>query len=102
MAAKHMPRDMAYSPKVAQGVPIAQWMRGGMRDFVADNLAPSRIEESGIFDRDLVSSLLDQHMKGQADHAWRLWALLSVVLWQDVVLRRKQGSAPSAQPLAAS
>ncbi len=85
LAATRMPHDMAYGPKIAQGVPLADWMRGGMREFVSDILAPSRVADSGIFSVDKVTKLLAQHMSGEFDHAWRVWAVLSVLLWQDNV-----------------
>jgi len=63
------------------GVPTGAWLRGELRDTLTDMLAPGRLRRQGIFDARYVSSLLDQHLCGTANHRKELWTLLMFQLW---------------------
>lgn len=82
-AATLMPPEMAHAPKVAQGVPLAAWLRGALKPLVMDGLAPARLEDQGLFSPPSVARLIDLHMRGARDLAWPIWILLTVTLWQD-------------------
>jgi hypothetical protein len=87
-AEQFMPRNMAYYPKTSQTVPITYWFRGALKDFLHDRLSPDRIEESGIFSTQVVQNAVRTHISGKNDHGWKLWAILSVITWQELANRR--------------
>jgi asparagine synthase (glutamine-hydrolysing) len=41
----------------------------------------SRAQERGIFNTDLVRSLVEQHRRGEANHSERLWSLVNLEMW---------------------
>ena len=84
LAARLMPRHMAYAPKVFQAAPLGHWFRGPLRDLLHDRLAPERIRANGSFDADRVSEVLEQHVSGEADHPWLLMMLLTITVWQEL------------------
>lgn len=84
-AASLMPREMAYTPKIAQTVPIREWFRGPLQGFLRDQLSDQRLQRHGVFDRRRVLGLIDEHMSGKANHEWRLWTILTVTVWQDMI-----------------
>ena len=86
-AATVMPRDMAYEPKISQTVPIKEWFRGALKDYLIDNLAPERLNKQGMFKSKVVQRLLYEHLSGRANHHWRLWVVLSLSIWEKAVLR---------------
>jgi len=85
LAATIMPHEMAYEPKLAQGLPLREWTRGELRPFIQDNLSPTQLKNSGIFDPSAIAKLIELHMKGEHDLSWQLWGILSVVLWQNQI-----------------
>jgi asparagine synthase (glutamine-hydrolysing) len=56
-------------------------------------LLSSRQAERGLFDRDYIRLLFDQHRRGTQNHHYRLWALVVFELWCRTFLDA-DGSAP--------
>jgi len=73
-------------------VPLRDWFRGRLRDFVRDTLASDLPEE--IFSRDVVEQTLTQHEKGTVDHANRIWLLLTFASWHSQYQSSDSFSAP--------
>jgi asparagine synthase (glutamine-hydrolysing) len=62
-------------------VPIGQWFRAGLRDFLLDHLRSRAFTERGIFDATAVDALVSEHLDRRADHTHRLWILLVLAVW---------------------
>lgn len=92
-AATLMPEEFAHAPKVFHTIPIAQWFRGPLRDFIHATLESQYLQ--GVFDKAVITRLLADHMSRKADYAVTLWGLASFALWCESVL------SPSA-PLTAA
>jgi asparagine synthase (glutamine-hydrolysing) len=91
-AATIMPREFAFAPKVFHTIPIADWFRGPLRDFISTTLESSHLRV--VFKTDAIAALLRDHLSGKADHAFSLWALASFALWSEEVF------AAPASPIA--
>ncbi len=89
LASNLMPDDMAYVPKISQGVPMNSWLRGPLKDFLHDQLSPKRVKESGLFDNTIVPKLIEEHISCKKDNQWKLWAILTVLTWQSLVAKHK-------------
>lgn len=87
LAARMLPQHIAHRPKLAQTIPVAQWFRDPLRDFLRDALSPDRVEHAGSFRPEAVSGLVDAHQRGAIDHGWLLLALATITEWQLGVLR---------------
>lgn len=70
-------------PKKGFGVPVAHWFRDELKDFLRDHLNTRWMRESGIFDRDVIDRLFDEHVTGRRDHRKKLFPLLMLSLWQE-------------------
>ncbi len=77
-----LPPAIARRPKMGFGVPIDAWFRGPLAEYARGILLEPRAVDRGLFRREAVSRLLDEHLAGVFDHAYRLWALLVLELWQ--------------------
>lgn len=84
LAARIMPRHMAYAPKVYQAAPLSHWFRGPLRELLRDRLAPDRIRANGLFDPAAVARVLKRHDSGYDDLAWLLMLLLTITVWQEL------------------
>jgi asparagine synthase (glutamine-hydrolysing) len=72
----HLPDAILYRPKKGFAVPLASWFRGPLRRRVRDAVLGPVMMDSGIFNRQFLSEMLDQHHSGKKDHSAKIWALL--------------------------
>jgi asparagine synthase (glutamine-hydrolysing) len=99
LAATLMPRELAYTPKVPQTVPIAHWFRGPLKDFLYDQLSPARLSQHGLFNVPLVQRMLRDHVLRKKRHEWKLWGIVSVLLWHEFVLRTQMPPQPKCNSI---
>lgn len=72
--------------KVGFGAPIRQWLKSDLAEMVDDVLSAETVRRRGVFRPEAVTRMIQQDRSGAADHAFRLWALLTLELWQRSVL----------------
>jgi asparagine synthase (glutamine-hydrolysing) len=77
-----VPAPIIRRRKAAFGAPIRTWLRRDLREMVDDLLSPERIAAQGYFDAKAVRRMIDDDRQGRADHAHRIWALLTLEVWQ--------------------
>jgi asparagine synthase (glutamine-hydrolysing) len=65
------------------GVPIDRWFRDELKELLLDYLSPERLKKEGLFDHTLVENRLKEHLSGQINHQYRLWALLMWEMWRE-------------------
>jgi asparagine synthase (glutamine-hydrolysing) len=76
-----VPDEVLDAPKQGFVAPIAEWLRGDLRDMAYDTLLDSRARDRGYFEPAAVRALLDRHMLGQEDRAQAIWTLLVFEQW---------------------
>ena len=94
--ARYLDHERAYAPKIHQEMPLAQWLRGPLRDLAHDVLSRERVDRAGVFAHEPVQRLLDEHERG-VDRRWPLWQLMTAVEWA-LQLRDGAGDAPPLAP----
>jgi asparagine synthase (glutamine-hydrolysing) len=67
--------------KMGFGVPISNWFRNGLRDYVYEILLDPKTLSRGYFKREGIERLLNDHINLQYDHSSRIWALLFLEVW---------------------
>jgi len=67
--------------KHAFQVPLDQWVRGSLRDFVRDVLLDRRARERGWLDATRVETLLSSRDRPGARYGQSVWTLLCLELW---------------------
>ncbi len=77
-----VPRQIVRRKKMGFGVPLDHWFRGPLAGFAREVLTDRRTLQRGFFQAGAVVRLLDEHVAGRFDHAYRLWSLLVLELWQ--------------------
>ena len=90
IAAKYLPGDLAFAPKIGQTIPIATWLRGPLADWIDDQLEHERVRSSGVFRPESVRLLVNAHRAGRGSHGWTLWSLAALIGWQELI-RREAG-----------
>ncbi|MDF2439079.1 MAG: hypothetical protein JWN98_63 [Abditibacteriota bacterium] len=76
-----VPRENMERPKMGFGVPIRHWFHDAMKELLFDTVLSERALARGYFRPEALKKLVDEHLSGASDHAYRLWALLMLELW---------------------
>ncbi|MCM2258713.1 MAG: asparagine synthase C-terminal domain-containing protein, partial [Vicinamibacteria bacterium] len=71
----------ARRPKHGFDVPLGPWLRGPLRERVADTLAADRVKRRGLLAPAAVERLVAAHLAGSGDHSRQLLSLLALELW---------------------
>jgi asparagine synthase (glutamine-hydrolysing) len=75
-AEQMLPRDILYRPKMGFAVPLARWLRGPLQGRMRDALLGERLAATGVFNREYIATLVEDHCAGRRDHSTPLWTLL--------------------------
>lgn len=78
--ARHVPKILTDRPKKGFGVPIDEWLRGPLREWGEELIAPAMLDRSGL-NREPVAKLWAQHQAGMPYLQDRLWAILMYQAW---------------------
>ena len=103
VAEQLLPAEVLNKPKQGFAIPIAQWLRGPLRERMQDTLASGSFAGRGVFDVGEVQRRMRMHLDGGEDHAEMLWLVLTYETWaRRFVDARPAPSAPASQPLTAT
>ena len=78
-----LPDEVLDRKKQGFAIPVADWLKGPLREQLLDLLDPGRIKRAGFFRPEVVSRLVEEHLRGRRDNRKMLWTLLSFELWRD-------------------
>jgi len=78
---RHVPKAMVERPKKGFGVPLAQWLRGPLREWAEDLLDPKALKQDGLFDVAPIVQAWQQHSAGRVDRHNDLWPVLVATQW---------------------
>ena len=86
---RYVPPALFERPKHGFNVPVGAWLRGPLREWAGDLLAPGRLRREGLMDPSHVQARWREHDAGRRDHAGELWAILMVEAWIDAERYRR-------------
>lgn len=78
---RYVPGALIDRPKRGFGVPLAQWLRGPLREWASDLLDTDRIRRDGVLDSAKVAAMWAQHESGAFDRSAHLWNVLMFQAW---------------------
>jgi asparagine synthase (glutamine-hydrolysing) len=80
---RHVPATLVDRPKTGFSIPIHDWLRGPLKGWANDLLAPARLKRENLFDAERVGRVLGEHMTGRQNHGYWLWNVLMAQAWYD-------------------
>jgi asparagine synthase (glutamine-hydrolysing) len=82
VAVRYLPAEIVHRRKSGFGVPLSRWFAGqGPLARMLEEICGSN-ELTGLVDRPLVSTLLENHRRGLADNSELLWSILNLAVWR--------------------
>lgn len=83
----YLSTDLLYRPKQGFTVPIAQWLRGPLREQAHELARSPRLRDSGVIDMQVLGKMIDGHLSGLRDYSKPIW-----LVWVfDAFLGRRLG-----------
>jgi asparagine synthase (glutamine-hydrolysing) len=83
LAHRFVPRALLDRPKMGFSVPLADWLRGPLRDWADAQLSQERLALEGLLDVRLVRRAWDEHQSGVRNWQHKLWIVLMLQGWLD-------------------
>jgi len=81
--AERLPAEVFARPKKGFEVPIADWLRGELRELVARAVDPARLKRQGLFRPELPQRWKAEHEGGRRDRSAELWTLVAFQEWYE-------------------
>jgi asparagine synthase (glutamine-hydrolysing) len=78
---RHVPQTLIDRPKMGFGVPIADWLRVELRDWVEELLDADKLTKQGYLNADLVRNMWLEHKAYKRNWQYQLWAVLVFQAW---------------------
>ena len=78
---RHVPPALVERPKMGFGVPIDQWLRGPLREWADDLLAPERLRREGFLQPEPIAQAWADHRSGRRNRQYQLWDVLMFQAW---------------------
>jgi asparagine synthase (glutamine-hydrolysing) len=86
---RYLPASVLYRSKTGFGAPLRQWISEDLQHPIEVLLGRKRVVERGLFDADVVERVLRENERDEADHAYLIYALLTLELWLQTYVDRR-------------
>jgi asparagine synthase (glutamine-hydrolysing) len=90
LAQEYLPPAIVRRDKQGFMFPVAYWFRGPLHNYLRESLMDSHFVHAGLFRQEQISNLLEEHRTSRVDHHVRLWMLLNLDIWYDMVIKQNR------------
>jgi len=80
---KHVPASLFTRPKMGFSVPIAEWLRGTLREWAEDLLSERKLQQGGYLNSSLIQKRWNEHLSGARNWEYALWGVLMFQSWYE-------------------
>ena len=81
VVSKYIPEHLVEKRKKGFGVPIDDWLRNELRDWMNDQLSESVIKNQGVFNYEPIVKARTEHLAGRQNNGQKLWNILMFQQW---------------------
>jgi asparagine synthase (glutamine-hydrolysing) len=81
---KYVPKQLVDRPKQGFSVPLAQWLRGPLRDWAENLLSIDRLKEENYFNAKIIRDIWESHLYEGKDYSLKLWSILMFQSWLEI------------------
>ncbi|WP_210455384.1 asparagine synthase (glutamine-hydrolyzing) [Vibrio crassostreae] len=80
---KYLPKEMMDRPKKGFGIPIFDWFKKDLSQYILYYLSEERLKDSGIFNVSYIVNLRNQYLSGSDVNINQIWYLLMFEMWRE-------------------
>jgi len=80
---KYLPKEMMDRPKKGFSVPIEEWFKDELKDYLLTYLNKDRLDKEGLFDSKEIIKLRDNYLNGNKENIQKLWFILMFEMWYE-------------------
>jgi len=81
LMADKLPAHVLHRSKVGFDIPVHDWFRGSLRQFLLDTINRDAVEASGLFRWPAVEGLIRKHLDRRENAGYQLWGLMVLLMW---------------------
>jgi asparagine synthase (glutamine-hydrolysing) len=78
---RYVPASLIERPKMGFTMPLDFWLRGPLRSWAEDLLAPENLGRHGLFSVPLIRTKWEEHVSGARNWQYLLWPVLMFQAW---------------------
>ena len=78
---KYVPQELIERPKMGFGIPVGEWIRDPLRQWVERLLDESRLRQEGFLEARFVRQRWHEHLSGRRNWQTFLWSVLMFQAW---------------------
>lgn len=76
-----IPKKLIGVQKRGFAVPLGDWFRHELKDWLTDTLSAKRVKEVGLFNSEIINTYISEHQSGKCDWHHQLWNLAVFHNW---------------------
>ncbi len=88
LADEYLPEKIVHRQKQGFMFPVAYWFRNELYGFVKSFLVDSYFVKQGLFKKESVLRLLEDHRNSRVDNHVRIWMLLNLEIWHQMYIEQ--------------
>jgi asparagine synthase (glutamine-hydrolysing) len=77
-----LPERILKRPKIGFRVPVNEWFRTSLRDYLLEHLLSARCRTRDYYRPEQLRRVVQEHLDGRHNHEKLLWCLLNLEIWQ--------------------
>lgn len=81
---RYVPKDLIERPKTGFAIPVAEWLRGGLKNWAEQLIEKDRLKQEGFFDCEVISQMWSEHQQCKRNWHYQLWTVLMFQSWYEV------------------
>lgn len=78
---KYVPKNLIERPKKGFGIPLDQWLRGPLKDWVYETLSESNLKKHGLLNIKKINKKVEEHMSRKYNWQYLIWDVLMFQSW---------------------
>jgi asparagine synthase (glutamine-hydrolysing) len=76
-----LPKEVLYRKKMGFGLPIEIWFKNELKDYIYQILLGEKFLSRGIFEKNGIKKIIDNHIQKKENNAYQIWTLLFMEHW---------------------